>query len=335
MSDGEMIQASLPAGRICSTTRPAMGCGGVTRINQLGSEGRCCTNMPAMDSGERAQTSLPGGGICCTTRLAMRGGGMTRASQHGGGMCCTNMPAMGGGERTRSSMPGEGICCTTEQAMNGGDMTEPSQSGRVICCNTLPAARDDEMTQPSLHGGGIRCNVIPDVEEKSSKKSSGSEKHSKKEDEDNPKGKDNPEDGREDNPEDMKTAQSDKTGTTVESSHTAAWTPVRVRKVKLGVDRNLGLSPKSLKDLKVGNYNSKTKMKLSSGKVKDMKLLFEGALQTQTKANSLSNPYVTNLTAAQDKLLGGVYHVGQLYSMEVCDWTAGQAAGKTRANTAN
>jgi hypothetical protein len=66
-----------------------------------------------------------------------------------------------------------------------------------------------------------------------------------------------------------------------------------------------------------------------------MKLLFEGALQTQTKANSLSNPYVTNLTAAQDKLLGGVYHVGQLYSMEVCDWTAGQAAGKTRANTAN
>ena len=50
---------------------------------------------------------------------------------------------------------------------------------------------------------------------------------------------------------------------------------------------------------------------------------------------SLSNPYVTNLTAAHDKLLGGVYHVGQLYSMEVCDWTARQAAGKTRANTAN
>jgi hypothetical protein len=73
----------------------------------------------------------------------------------------------------------------------------------------------------------------------------------------------------------------------VESSHTAAWTPLRVRQVKLGADRNLGLSPKSLKDLKVGN-NSKTKMKLSSGKVKDMKLLFEGALQTHGFIDSSS-----------------------------------------------
>ena len=66
-----------------------------------------------------------------------------------------------------------------------------------------------------------------------------------------------------------------------------------------------------------------------------MKLLFEGALNTTTKANVISNPCKTNLTAAQDKLLGGVYHAGQLYSREERDWTDRQAVGKTRGDTAN
>ena len=126
-----------------------------------------------------------------------------------------------------------------------------------------------------------------------------------------------------------------KTGTRVKSSHTAAWTPVRVRKVKLGTDGNLGLSPESLKDSKFGKSNGKMKLKIKSGKVRDMRILFEGALNTQTKANVISIPCKTNLTAAQDKLLGGLYHAGQLYSREERDWTDRQAVGKTRTDTAN
>ena len=51
----------------------------------------------------------------------------------------------------------------------------------------------------------------------------------------------------------------------VEHSSVAAWTPIRVRKVKLGVERNLGISPKSLKKekkLKVGNKIKKEMSKL-------------------------------------------------------------------------
>ena len=72
--------------------------------------------------------------------------------------------------------------------------------------------------------------------------------------------KDNPEDYHEDNPEDIKQVRDGTTDMAVEHSSAAAWTPIRVRKVKLGVERNLGISPKSLKKekkLKIGKKSRK------------------------------------------------------------------------------
>ena len=86
-----------------------------------------------------------------------------------------------------------------------------------------------------------------------------------------------------------------------ETVQSAAWTPIRVRKARLGGDRNLGLSPKSLTKLKVeNNGNSREKLKLKSGNVRGLTLLFEGAFTIQTKADSLPNPCNINPTAAQD-----------------------------------
>ena len=142
------------------------------------------------------------------------------------------------GEMSQTSRSGEGICGGDEQTKNGGDMFVASQNARVTCCTILPAVENDRMTKHRLYGGGIRCRVIPDVERKKRKK----EEEDMKEDSD-----EDDQEEREDSPEDEKTATNVKTGTRVKSSHTAAWTPVRVRKVKLGTDGNLGLSPKSLK----------------------------------------------------------------------------------------
>ena len=104
----------------------------------------------------------------------------------------------------------------------------------------------------------------------------------------------------------------------VEHSSAAAWTPIRVRKVKLGVERNLGISPKSLKKekkLKVGNKIKKemSKLKPNGGRVMGMRSLFEGASHLMTKAKVKPNPYVTNLLATQDQLLGNEkgYVIGQ------------------------
>ena len=148
---------------------------------------------------------------------------------------------------------------------------------------------------------------------------------------------DKPEDSSEDNLKEKEKRKSHNDGNSmaVEFRSAAEWTPVRVRKVKLGIERNLGLSPKSLKkkSLKIGK-KSKLKVKSEGGRVMGLKSLFEGASPVETKAIVLPNPYCTNLIAAQDKLrvgVGGLYSSGELYQRKGRDWTGKQ----TRAHTAN
>jgi hypothetical protein len=81
----------------------------------------------------------------------------------------------------------------------------------------------------------------------------------------------------------------------------AAWTPIRVRKSRLGHERKLGISPKSLKFKNA--RESIFREKLSGGKIESLKLLFEGASPMQTQATFNLNPCNTNPPNAQDKLL--------------------------------
>ena len=148
---------------------------------------------------------------------------------------------------------------------------------------------------------------------------------------------DKPEDSSEDNLKEKENRKSHDDGNSmaVDFRSAAEWTPVRVRKVKLGIERNLGLSPKSFKkkSLKIGK-KSKLKVKSEGGRVMGLKSLFEGASPVETKAIVLPNPYCTNLIAAQDKLrvgVGGLYSSGELYQRKGRDWTGKQ----TRAHTAN
>ena len=85
----------------------------------------------------------------------------------------------------------------------------------------------------------------------------------------------------------------------VEFRSAAEWTPVRVRKVKLGIERNLGLSPKSLKkkSLKISK-KSKLKVKSEGGRVMGLKSLFEGASPVETHDIIHLNPIKTNLLAS-------------------------------------
>ena len=103
----------------------------------------------------------------------------------------------------QTSWSGVGICGGNAQIESGGDM--------------LVA---DMMSNHSQYGGGIRCRLVPESMER------------KKEDEEVKEERD--EEELEDNLEDEKsaTATNVRNVTRVESSHTAAWTPVRVRKVK-------------------------------------------------------------------------------------------------------
>ena len=111
------------------------------------------------------------------------------------------------------------------------------------------------MTKHSLYGEGISYGLLPDVERKKRKIVEEIGKEDRDEDD---------QEEREDNHEDVKTnmtATNVKYCTTEKGSHTAAWTPIRVRKVKLVTDGNLGLSPKSLKNLKFGKSKGKLKLK--------------------------------------------------------------------------
>ena len=90
-----------------------------------------------------------------------------------------------------------------------------------------------------------------------------------------------------------------------------AWTPIRVRKERLGLNGNLGLSPKSFKVMKIGKLSSRSKSKPRNGgdKVKDISTLFEGASGDRTLADIVPNPCRTNLLAIQNKPLGQLYRV--------------------------
>ena len=143
-----------------------------------------------------------------------------------------------------------------------------------------------------------------------------------------------------------------------------AWTPIRVRKERLGLIGNLGLSPKSFKVMKIGKPSPRTKCKPRNGgeKVSDISSLFEGASEDRTLADIELNPCRTNPLAVQDKPLGQLYRVdrctpvtvigqagagaarpepGQLYQAggmylsENCDWPGGRRGSNTRCLDAN
>jgi hypothetical protein len=215
-----------------------------------------------------------------------------------------------------------GIGCTSLHAaeLHGGDIGHSGLEDVVPNCTSLPVMMGQPSLpalscSPALAADGISGLLIsngPRINEDNLQKL-----------EDNMKNID--EEISEDNPPNVKKIRDGMSGTAVKCRDTAAWTPIRVRKEKLGIERNLGISPKSLKieKLKIG----KSKPKLNSGKVLEMKLVFEGASPIKTKATSCNNPYVTNLTAAQDKLSGELYCSGQLYCGEGRDWTGRQDQG--------
>ena len=115
----------------------------------------------------------------------------------------------------------------------------------------------------------------------------------------------------------------------------AAWTPVKVRREKLGLEGNLGLSPKSLKMSKVCKNFKPKKIKPEGGRVLGIKTLLEGASPLKTKAYSTSNRCRTNLLAVKDRIAGQVYQGGELYSGERRDWTGKQAVGRASQDSAN
>ena len=120
-------------------------------------------------------------------------------------------------------------------------MTDSPDLCAVEICQTSsadnPALCDVGMSRTSSADSPAMCaGGIPKVESEDNISKNRSE--------------DNPSDNHEDNPEDspdMKQVRDGKTDMAVEYSSAAAWTPIRVRKVKLGVEKNLGISPKSLK----------------------------------------------------------------------------------------
>ena len=95
--------------------------------------------------------------------------------------------------------------------------------------------------------------------------------------------------------------------TTASCGKKAAWTPIRVRKERLGLNGNLGLSPKSLQNLKSKAAKKQIPFNNTGGKLPKlpkMKMLIEGPSQLSIRAYSNFNPCMTNPTAVQDKDLG-------------------------------